>query len=72
MAKVLCAMADCKYCGRKSNYELKDHTPLYNCKRKTTVIYEPLDWDNEYFENRGHKEASCIYYETSEDTIVYL
>ena len=68
MAKVYCTMTDCKYCGRKSSSrELENGKPLYTCKRETVVIYEPLDWDDEYYLTYGHKQALCGAYESTED-----
>ena len=48
MAKVLCNMTDCKYCGRKSStWHRADGSPLYSCKLEVIQIAEIFDIDGE-------------------------
>lgn len=63
MAKVLCTITDCKYCGRKSGIHIcRNGEPLYTCKRKTIQIRKPFDMDNNLFNLVG-TIAGCMFYE---------
>lgn len=64
MAKVLCSITDCKYCGRKSSiYKTNSDEPLYNCKKEVIQIRVPHDPDGDIEDLIG-KTAQCMYYET--------
>lgn len=46
MAKVLCLITECKYCGQKSRvYQRADGKPFYTCKKDYIVLDEPFDID---------------------------
>lgn len=46
MAKVLCLITECKYCGRKSRvYRRADGSPFYTCKKESIVLDTPYDTD---------------------------
>ena len=67
-AKVYCTMKDCKHRGRVcSTYVMKNGKPLYVCKLDLIIIYQPMDWDEEYYSLYGNKEARCNRYESTED-----
>lgn len=70
MAKLVCSMTDCKYCGRKSSkYQQACGKPLYNCKKIVVQIYEPLDWDDVYKDVYNKKQAICMDYKPVESEI---
>lgn len=67
MAKVLCNMTDCKYCGRKSStWHRADGSPLYNCKLEVIQVAKIFDLDGE-IEQLSDEIAVCRNYER-EDT----
>lgn len=67
MAKVLCTMTDCKYCGRKSSiYTTHGGEPLFNCKKETIQIRTPHDPDHDIEDLTG-KIALCMYYKVKQE-----
>ena len=66
MAKVLCTMTNCKYCGRKSSvYHTNSGHPLYTCKRETIQIRVPHDPDSDLYDLAGNL-GCCMYFEVEQ------
>lgn len=67
MAKVLCLMTECKYCGRKSSkYQTAGGQPVYACKKDYIVICEPYDPESLIVLEFGAL-AKCKHFELRED-----